>query len=645
MRALLLEPDRTSRELLTRSLAEHGWRVTLAGDGEDAVRRFRVQPFPLVVLGCESADDAAPSLCREIRTSLAGRGAYLMLVVPEVEPEVLHRLGAAGADDFLARPLSAARLVERLGFAAGRIRASAPGRGAGGLAELAKTVHVQQVLLEGLFQSAPEGIAVVGEDDRIVRVNAEFTRMFGYSEEEARGRTIDELIIPGQRTEEAVTITEGVRQGARFAVETVRQHRDGTPIDVSVVATLIYLGGAPIGAYAIYRDITERRAHERALQESEARYRALFDQSPVGVFLCDPELRITHCNERLTEIMGAPGEEIVGTSLLELHDERLIPGLEQAREGEPAFYEGPYRSLRSGRRLWVSVRFAPLRAGDGSLIGGVGVLEDITSREHAQQQLRAQAAEVERVNEALRERTLELESALQARSRLYSTLNHELRTPISAIMLYQELLLAGTLGPLAPEQEEAMERAHGAARHLLELVQDVLDLSKIEAGSVSVNPVEVQLSKLLHDLRDTVLPLAQRYGSDIHLEVDPTQPPVWTDPQRVRQILLNLLSNAAKFGGRRPILVRCRSAAEGETVVEVTDQGIGIAEADLPRIFEDFVQVGPPQEGGTGLGLAISRRLAGLLRGRLEVESQLGRGSTFRLVLPAPPSHGMAAGK
>lgn len=378
----------------------------------------------------------------------------------------------------------------------------------------------------------------------------------------------------------------------------------------------------------------------------DALYHALFDQSPVGVFFCDRELRITHCNHRLTEIVGAPYPEIVGTSLLDLRDERLLPGLSLALGGEEAFYEGPYRTLLTGRQIWISVHYAPLRAADGTVIGGTGVLEDISRREQAQQQLLAQAAELERVNAALRERTLELESALRARSRLYSTLNHELRTPISAIMLYEELLLGGTLGPLGSEQREALERSHTASRHLLELVQEVLDLAKLEAGGVSFHPVEVRLPTLLGDLRDTVIPLAQRYGSHIHLEIRPEHPPLVTDPQRVRQILLNLLSNAAKFGRGRPILVRCRTTGVGETAIEVVDQGIGIAEEDLPRVFEDFVQIGSQQEGGTGLGLAISRRLAELLGGRLEVESRLGEGSVFRLVLPpASGTHDPTAGE
>lgn len=639
MQALLLEPDGDTRTQLSHALRERGWQVTLVHSDLEAMRRFREQTFPLVVVGCQAWDEPALTLCRDLRTVIAEHDAFLLAVIPAIDPDSVRRLAEAGVDDFLTRPLSSTQLRERILFTEGRISRSGgeptgdAGSYPGRVAELEETLHVQQHLLEGLFQSAPEGIAVVDAHQRIVRVNDEFARMFGFSEEAVQGHRIDELIVPDQLSHEAESLTEGVRQGEHFVVETIRRHRNGTLIDVAVLATPIVIADALIGGYAIYRDISRQKAHERALVESEARYRALFDQSPVGVFLCDPELRVTHCNERLSEIVGVPYEEIVGTKLVDLHDERLLPGVSRARTGEPAFYEGPYRSLR-GREIWVSVRYAPLQGSDGKVTGGMGVLEDVTSRQQAQQQLRAQAAELERVNAALHERTLELESALQARSRLYSSLNHELRTPISAILLYQELLMAGTLGPLGEEQQEAMERSHTAARHLLELVQDVLDLSKIEAGNVSVHPVEVELPVLLQDLRDTMLPVAQRYGSEILLQLEPAPRPLVTDPQRVRQVLLNLLSNAAKFGRGRPITVSCRTTPAEETWIEVIDQGVGIADADLSAIFEDFVQVGKSPEG-TGLGLAISRRLAGLLKGRLEVESRLGQGSTFRLVLPS----------
>lgn len=253
--------------------------------------------------------------------------------------------------------------------------------------------------------------------------------------------------------------------------------------------------------------------------------------------------------------------------------------------------------------------------------------------------LHRQTAELERVNEVLRDRTLALEDAMQARTRLYTSMNHELRTPISAIMLYQELLLTDALGALTSEQRDALERSHHASRHLLELVCDILDLSKLEAGRLVLHPGEVSLGVLIHDLLGTMLPLTQQYGSSVATEIPPDLPPIRTDAQRVRQILLNLISNAAKFGRSRPIAVRVRMTAADRLIIEVEDRGVGIDLQDRERIFEDFVQVGSPPETGTGLGLSISQRLARLLGGQLTVDSTPGRGSVFRLQLPVAFPH------
>jgi signal transduction histidine kinase len=204
------------------------------------------------------------------------------------------------------------------------------------------------------------------------------------------------------------------------------------------------------------------------------------------------------------------------------------------------------------------------------------------------------------------------------------------------VLGYSTLLLENIYGPLNEKQAEGITRTHKAAKHLLELVNDVLDLSKIEAGKIDLRLQPVYFPSLIEDLFVTVRPLADQYGSELTLEHEGEPVKVISDPRRLRQILLNLLSNAIKFGKGKPIRVGARSREDGGIVIEVTDQGEGIAPTDQEKIFDEFVQLGKTQlTEGTGLGLPISRRLAEMLQGELEVTSEVGTGSTFRLSLPA----------
>jgi signal transduction histidine kinase len=244
------------------------------------------------------------------------------------------------------------------------------------------------------------------------------------------------------------------------------------------------------------------------------------------------------------------------------------------------------------------------------------------------------AAKLSQMNDELHRRQVALEQAMGARNRFYASMSHELRTPINAVIGYSTLMLDNIYGPLNAKQKEGLQRTLKAARHLLELVNDVLDLSKIEAGKIELSLQPVVFPGLIEDLFVTVRPLADEYGSTLTLEMQSEPFNIISDPRRVRQILLNLLSNAIKFGEGKPIRVRCKQCEDKGVQVEVVDQGVGIASEDTARIFEEFVQVSESKQPGTGLGLPISRRLAQLLDGSLTVCSSRGEGSTFRLILP-----------
>jgi signal transduction histidine kinase len=245
------------------------------------------------------------------------------------------------------------------------------------------------------------------------------------------------------------------------------------------------------------------------------------------------------------------------------------------------------------------------------------------------------AAKLSQMNDELHRRQVALEQAMGARNRFYASMSHELRTPINAVIGYSTLMLDNIYGPLNAKQKEGLQRTLKAARHLLELVNDVLDLSKIEAGKIELSLQPVMFPSLIEDLFVTVRPLADEYGSSLSLEMEGESFNIVSDPRRVRQILLNLLSNAIKFGEGKPIRVVCSQNEGGGVEIEVVDQGVGIANDDIARIFEEFVQVSESKQPGTGLGLPISRRLAQLLDGFLTVHSVPGEGSAFRLTLPA----------
>jgi signal transduction histidine kinase len=245
------------------------------------------------------------------------------------------------------------------------------------------------------------------------------------------------------------------------------------------------------------------------------------------------------------------------------------------------------------------------------------------------------------------------EESESLRGRFFAAMSHELRTPVNAVMGYNDLLLAGIYGPLTEAQENGIQRSQRAARHLLELLTDVLDLSKLEAGKMDIIAEPVRLDELLEDLLVTVRPMADERKCELRMDRMDCACSVETDPRRLRQILLNLLSNATKYGAGGPVIVHCstlphgapitttagprggrRRTAGDAIVIAVTDNGPGIAPDDQQRIFEEFVQLPGQTPGGTGLGLPISRRLAELLGGTLTVESTLGRGSTFSVTLP-----------
>jgi PAS domain S-box-containing protein len=399
--------------------------------------------------------------------------------------------------------------------------------------------------------------------------------------------------------------------------------------------------------------------HRAELQETQARLAEVVGSAMDAIVMFDDAQRVTLFNAAAERMFCLTAGEIVGRPVSRLFPEKLRKE-QTARLVTATRHDAPDNECVSAgtssphAESFTGVRATgeefPLEASVSRLDeGGVRIYtmiaRDITERRKNEEDLRTQAvslaqtsADLRAANDELQRRQADLERAMTARSRFYASMSHELRTPINAILGYSTLLLENIYGPLAEKQAEGIQRTHKAAKHLLELVNDVLDLSKIEAGKVDLKLQPVLVPELIEDLFVTVRPLADERGSTLSMESEGESKSVTTDPRRVRQILLNLLSNAIKFGQGKPIRVRSIALPGGAHEIQVIDEGVGIAKEDRERIFDEFVQLGkgaPQLQEGTGLGLPISKRLAELLHGDLLVESTPGKGSCFRLRLPA----------
>jgi PAS domain S-box-containing protein len=394
--------------------------------------------------------------------------------------------------------------------------------------------------------------------------------------------------------------------------------------------------------------------HRVRLSESEARMAEIVESAIDAIVMFDESQRVTLFNAAAERVFGFSAKEAVGREIGIFFPpdyrsdfiDRVCATAPVARPGRPHTHVTPRLESAlgvraSGATFPIECSVSCLELADGKVY--TIIARDITERVRAENELRSQArtlantmAELTTVNEELARRQFDLEKAITARSRFYASMSHELRTPINAILGYNTLLLDHIYGPLNEKQSQGVRRAHKAAKHLLELVNDVLDLSKIEAGKIELQLQAVAFPTLIEDLFVTVRPLADERRSELSLVAEGEPRKIVSDPRRVRQILLNLLSNAIKFGNGNPIRVVYRALDDGGVQVDVVDHGVGIAREDIPKIFDEFVQLQKTHnEQGTGLGLPISSRLATLLNGRLEVESVLGEGSTFRLALPA----------
>ena len=399
---------------------------------------------------------------------------------------------------------------------------------------------------------------------------------------------------------------------------------------------------------------TELAGRERAEKD---RYQNLFEGLPVGLYRTSPTGTIVEVNTAMAHMLGYPDHEALrGHDLAEYYADRD----DYARWSDMLAGTGIVQDFEVRMRcsdaavIWVRETTRVVKDADGILRFYEGSLEDITGRKEAEtvvlrknEELHAALAELEtyrdHLEEQVAERTRELatakdaaESADRLKSAFLATMSHELRTPLNSIIGFSGILLQELAGPLNGEQKKQLAMVSASSEHLLSLITDILDISKIESGQLVLLHEPVDLRPVLEKVVSASRPLAEKKNLPIGLSIDAEAGFITGDGRRIEQVLLNLLSNAIKFTEKGHVRVEC-SGQEDRVTIRVMDTGIGIARADMDKLFRPFSQVDTGlnrQYEGTGLGLSICKKLVDLMGGTISVDSVQGAGSTFTVTLP-----------
>jgi PAS domain S-box-containing protein len=536
----------------------------------------------------------------------------------------------------------------------------------GAIRDITERKRVEEALRESeekhrvLIETTATGFVFLDADGRVLDANDEYLRLAGYDKrEQILGRHVTEWTAEFDQARNDAEVKKCVASGSVRGLEVDYVHPDKTVVPIEINASILGAGNS-LKIVALCRDITERKRAEAALHENQRQLaeanqmlQMVMDTIPARIFWKNTDLVYLGCNRLFAEDAGRKSpEELLGKTDYDMgwreqaelyrKDDMVVMRSGNSKLG----YEEP-QTAPDGKQLWLRTSKIPLRDINNRIVGILGTYEDITARKKAEEAIRELNVTLEN---RVAQRTAELavakeraEESDRLKSAFLATMSHELRTPLNSIIGFTGIILQGLAGPLNAEQTKQLVMVQSSARHLLALINDVLDISKIEAGQLEIHAERFDLPASLETVAASVKPLADKKGLALRVLLSPNVGPVVSDRLRVEQVLLNLLNNAVKFTERgevtltvetEPGLLRTPHSA---LRISVADTGIGIKQEDMEKIFQPFRQIDSGltrQYEGTGLGLTICRRLADLLGGEISAKSTWGEGSVFTFILP-----------
>lgn len=430
-----------------------------------------------------------------------------------------------------------------------------------------------------------------------------------------------------------------LNKGRLTDCELTAKTKSGALIPVSFNFTVVTEAGKTT-ICALGRNVLQQKLVEQELREQQAYTRGLIEACMDALVATDPLGVITDVNRRMCELTGRSRYELIGSPIKALFTEprRMEECTRIAlTNGEVTDYELTLRSKTGVERI-VSFHATVFTGADGALRGIVGSARDISVHKWLQQEQRLLAEQLRRKNEELEEQNRRVQEANRLKSEFLANMSHELRTPLNSIIGFTELIHDTKAGPVSAAQKEFLGDILTSSRHLLHLIDGVLDLSKVEAGKLEIEQERVHLVHLVEGVTSQLGPLASQKQIRVDTHVDPEVCYVTTDSGKLKQVLYNYLSNALKFtppGGA--VSIQVSTGEEHTFQIAVSDTGIGIRPEDLPRLFVEFQQLDAgtgKRYPGTGLGLALTKRIMEAQGGRVSVSSTPGQGSTFYAILP-----------